>query len=420
MIYKITLFAFLLITFHYAKAQKSFEPGYLLVFANDTLNGYVDYKNWSRNPETISFRSAPGDAAKTYGLDEIEGFYVHGERYIKAEVDVNTSPSTIDELSHSPLPKLEKRTAFLMFINSGPKSLYYLKGRDDRVQLYISDKPGVYELLVDHRYLASNASKQVVTVNQYRDQLKKFFSDCEGVMTDKRKIFYSSKAISQLFDRYYAQCASTKPAVSYKSPTSVSQFGVVAGLSGSRLSFEGVYDPRLVNGNFPVSYHATGGLFLNLLVPRLKQRISIYNELAFVSYKTSIVDETRYAGENYNRWTSTMGYNYIKLANMVRYYIPAGGLKLFVNAGISNALAISETNEEIIESRFYNPQPVVSRNIVLGATRKHELGLVAGVGATYRKFGAEFRYESTNGMSSLLDLKSKVKRSYFLVSYRFK
>ncbi|KQS30898.1 hypothetical protein [Dyadobacter sp. Leaf189] len=420
MIYKITLFVFLFVSFHYSKAQKSFEPGYLLVSAGDTLKGYIDYKNWSKNPETISFRNTADGAAKTYGLSDLEGFYVHGESYIKAEVDVNTSPSSIDELSYSPLPKLEKTTAFLLTLNSGPKGLYYLKGKDDKVQLYVSDKPGAYELLVEHRYLANNASRQVVTVNQYREQLKKFFSDCEAVMAGNKKVFYSSKMIGQVFDRYYAQCASTKPAVSYKSPASVTQFGIIAGLTGSKLSFEGVYDPRLVHGNFPVSRNATGGLFFNLLVPRLKQRISVYNELAFVSYKTSSVDETRYSGDSYNRWTSTMGYNYIKLINMVRYYIPAGGLKLFLNAGISNAAAISETNEEIIESKFSGPQPLVSKNIVLGATRKHELGFVAGLGATYKKFGAEFRYESTNGMSALQDLKSKISRTYLLVSYRIK
>jgi hypothetical protein len=418
--HKIALLILLLLSFHYSKAQKAFEPGYLLIAPNDTLRGYIDYKNWSRNPETISFKISPEEKAETYGLGELTGFYVHGESYIKAEVDVDITPSKVDELAYSPLPKLQRTTAFLLTINGGPKGLFYLNGKGGKVQLYISDKPGIYQLLINHRYITSNGLRQIVTPNQFRTQLKNFFSECEGLIADNTAISYSSQSIEKVFNRYYEKCTSKELVTAYKLENSQVQVGVVAGLSASKLSFKGAYSSKILKGNFPISNNVSGGLFLNITVPRLKQRFSVYNELAFVSYKTSTVYQIDYSDNNYNRWTNSLGYGYIKLTNMARYHIPAGNVKLFVNGGISNAIAVSETNKEITESSFYTSQPVVTENVVFGDTRKYELGFAVGLGAVYKKFGAELRHESTNGMSVLVDLKSTIKRYYFLLSYRLK
>ncbi|MCE7063121.1 PorT family protein [Dyadobacter sp. CY343] len=239
-------------------------------------------------------------------------------------------------------------------------------------------------------------------------------------MADNTRISYSSRAIGKLFDQFYEKCASTKPVTSYKSESPVGQFGIVAGLSATKLDFEGNYDPKVPDANFPMSYNAAGGLFFNLLIPRLKERVSIYNELAFTSYKTSESYQTDYSGNSFIRVTNSLGFGYIKLTNMVRYYIPAGNLKVFLNAGISNAVTVSETNEQKTESKFSTPEPVVTKKLVLGSTRSYEFGLAAGLGAVYKRFGAELRYESSDGISDFSNLKSSVKRYYFLLSYRLK
>ncbi|MCE7063120.1 hypothetical protein [Dyadobacter sp. CY343] len=174
--YRNTCIVFLLFAFHCSIAQYALEPGYLLVSESDTLKGYIDYKNWPYNPETVSFKASPEAEAKTFGLGDLHGFFVHGENYKRGEVEIDPGSSKIEDLSYSPLPKLEKTVVFLLVINGGAKSLYYLKSRDNRVHLYVSDKPGDYQLLLNHRYLSSGTS-QIVTVPHYREQLKNFFSE---------------------------------------------------------------------------------------------------------------------------------------------------------------------------------------------------------------------------------------------------
>ncbi|PSL29440.1 outer membrane beta-barrel protein [Dyadobacter jiangsuensis] len=414
---KFTVFTFLLLSFHFSKAQKSFEPGYLVTSPSDTTRGYIDYKSWSRNPETIHFKASSDEKVETYGLSDIEGFGVHGENYVKAHVEVNISATEIDKLSSSPVPEVIKTVAFLLVVNNSPKALFYLKDKDGKVHLYIRDKDGPYQLLINHRYLANNG--QAVNVTYYREQLKNFFADCPGLIADQRMLPYSQQSIGKVFDRFYEKCSSQKaPVTSYKPTGSSIQVGVVAGMSSSKLSFEGSVEPELVNGDFPLSNKVSGGVFLNFVFPRLKQRASLYNELAFTSYKSSITSQTTYSDNSYSKVGTTFGFGYIKLINMIRYQIPVGDVKLFLNGGITNGRAISVTNERTTEDRFQTSAPTMTRKVAMDGARKYEFGLIFGLGVTYKKFGFELRHEASDGMSLYDKLKSNVKRNYFLLSYR--
>lgn len=417
--FKFACLVLFVLSFQYAKAQKSFEPGYLVTSPNDTIRGYIDYKSWSRNPETINFKTSSGEKAETYGLSDMEGFGVHGENYVKAQVEINISPTDIDKLSSSSVPEVIKTVAFLLVVNNGPKGFFYLKDKAGKVQLYIREKEGPYQLLINHRYLAGNGSQKVVTVTYYREQLNNFFAECPGLIANQKLLPYSQSSIGKVFDRFYAKCSSPKtPVVSYKPTSSLIQVGIAAGLSSSKLSFEGPVEPELVNGGFPVSNKVSGGVFLNYVFPRLKQRASLYNELAFTSYKSSIANQTTYSDNSYSKVRTTFGFGYIKLINMVRYQIPVAGLKLFLNAGVTNGRAISVTNERMTEDRFQTSAPTVTRKVAMDGARKYEFGLIFGLGVNYKKFGIELRHETSNGMSLYDKLKSNVKRNYFLLSYR--
>ncbi|MEO6685431.1 MAG: hypothetical protein ABIN24_05675, partial [Dyadobacter sp.] len=86
-------------------AQKNYEPGYIVKANRDTLNGTIEYLNWSKNPEKINFKSGVNGAEKIYGLAELSSFQVHDENYIKAFVEVDDTPYKTGELSTSPIPK---------------------------------------------------------------------------------------------------------------------------------------------------------------------------------------------------------------------------------------------------------------------------------------------------------------------------
>lgn len=330
-------------------AQKTFEPGYLITEKKDTLRGLINYKNWSKNPESISFKSGQEGKIETYEIDDLAGFFVHGETYIKAEVAIDAGPSKDEDMTYSPTPQIGKAIAFLLVINDGTKGFYYLKDKENKVQLYVRNKPGNYELLINHKYRINDGGKiGIVTQNRFRQQLATLFSDCEELTKTIVALTYSEHAIGKLFETYYTKCSSEKQIVAYQPEGFIFQPAIVAGLSSSVLDFKGSFDPEVIDGNFPRSTNFAGGISLNIIAPRLQRRFSIYNELLFTSYKTTLINEI-YTNENYYRkYYYTMGYRYIKLINMVRFQFPAGNSKVFLNLGFSNGLAISETNEKKI------------------------------------------------------------------------
>ncbi|HEV7382145.1 MAG TPA: outer membrane beta-barrel protein [Dyadobacter sp.] len=347
------------------------------------------------------------------------GFYVHDESYIKAEVDVDVASTALNDLSYNPQPKLEKAIVFLRLIVDGPKQLLQLSVKDSKNQLYISDQPGTYVLLINYKYMANNGSTQIISPNQYKDQLQNLFADCEGLLQNKASLTYSASAISRVFYKFYEKCSDRKPVLINKQESTKLEIGILAGLSGTKFNFD-LNSSETNNGNFPVSNNVAGGVFLNLVFPRLNQKLSFYNELAFTTFKSQIVKQTDFSDNSYNRTTSKIGFGYIKLFNMVRFSLPVGPAKFFMGAGISNAGAIAERNERITESRFQNTEPVISSGVFVRDPRKYEFGLVANLGVSYNKIGAEFRYETANVFSPFPGLKSSVKRYYFLLSYRLK
>jgi hypothetical protein len=103
---------------------------------------------------------------------------------------------------------------------------------------------------------------------------------------------------------------------------------------------------------------------------------------------------------------------------MLRYKFPAGKLFLFVNAGVTNGLAIGGTNEMTKEIKFYDMERTEGGK-ALNKLRYYELGFVCGLGIRYKKFSLEPRFEIGNGFSAEDNLTVITNRYYFLLGYRF-
>jgi hypothetical protein len=172
------------------------------------------------------------------------------------------------------------------------------------------------------------------------------------------------------------------------------------------------------NTEYSLSTDFSGGLFLNLVFPRNNRKWSLNNELLFTTYKVNGRYE-EIENENYYTITSTeLGYSYLKLNNLVRYKYPLGKVFLFLNAGISNGFVVSETNYKKVESMFYGTEEI-SEGLALEDTRKYEQSFIAGLGAGYKNFSIDFRYEKGNGMSKYRALNSRTNRYYCLIGFRF-
>jgi hypothetical protein len=397
-----------------AYAQENFQPGYIISANQDTLRGFIDYGNWSENPEQITFKNTPISETIVHGVDDIMGFFVNNETYVKATVQRDMNPTRIDVLAYSPIPKYEKQTAFLQVLYQGPKSLYFFKDIENRVNLYVKSDIGEYVLLVKYRY--KTGANQVVTNTQYKEQLKAYLNDCPVIEKKIKLLTYSEISMVKLFKEYYSSCSKESVVAQYVPKKVGYEFGVVAGATLTALRFTGnIYMDGFA---FNSSLRPAGGVYMNIRIPGGNRPLSIYNELMLDSYSVESHNLSQVVGGMQSSADRQIGATYIKLNTMFRYLFPTGRTKLFFNGGISNGIAVSQINKERVEE-ITSSASIVHQTKLIRDTRRYETGWILGAGARFNKTSLEFRTVLSNGMAANVDLNSLVTRYSLLLSYQF-
>ncbi|SEI43498.1 hypothetical protein SAMN04487995_0702 [Dyadobacter koreensis] len=400
-------------------AQKNYEPGYIVTTKHDTINGFIRYLNWSKNPKTVDFKERQDGVEKNYGLNDLSGFSVHGESYLRAEISVNENGDGANEITSSATMRMRPDTVFLLELSKAPKGLYYLNEANDRSHFFIRTGER-FDWLVYYRYrIERNNQAGIVTVDGFKKQLEDYFQDCPGVSVNVNQVTYSQRSISKLFEQYYKACNSSGNTVIFNTEKVVTKFGVLLGASVTKVRFKGDVGSQYLLEPLPSSKQIAGGVSLDLILPRTRQKFSIYNELFFTSFKTSNHLEQYTSDQDFSFMDYTLGFGYVKLNNFLRYRIPARKFSLYINLGVSNGLIVSESNTARVETTFFSDKGRVTTGQALGSVRKYEQGLLGGVGAAMRKYSLEVRYERGNGMSAYQGLNSLAQRFYILLAYQF-
>ncbi|MCG8326097.1 MAG: PorT family protein, partial [Chitinophagales bacterium] len=312
-----------------AIAQKDYKPAYIVTSVNDTIDGYIKYQNWKRNPRKIRFKKTENSKAQTYGVDQILAFEVGGDVYQKHIIHAEVSPLSIDYLDAKKEPLLRKDTAFVRAILLGEKSLYEYIDRGDKINFYIKEADAL-TLLVYKKYKQEKEEGEyfIKENNSYKGQLAYYFRDCFDLQPKINKTTYKLKSLKSLFTEYY-KCSGDTPSFKGKMGKISTESGVLLGISRTKLNFSSSTGKNIiVDLEYDPSTNITIGGFLNFVLPRANKKWSIVNELLYHSYATQ--------EEN-----TSFDFAYIKLNNLLRYSFPVNeNLRFHINAGISNGIAI--------------------------------------------------------------------------------
>ncbi len=413
-----------LLMFQNAYSQRNYLPGQIFKLNGNTINGFIDCRNWDKNPDQINFKERITDIGSiTFKPSEVNGFSVNDEYYESAAVKEETSlTTTYDEQLN-----LITDTVFLQVMYKGFKSLYYLKNKNGKELFYIK-RDNFFDLLVYKTYYKNgntgnvdlqntttanqytNGSKILVENEKFRGQLLSYLQDCPNIQSRLNQTKYRKESLDKLFEYYYR---TTAIPIEFQKKTEKikAALGLLTGTAFSSIKFnDSDSHLNLVNSDFSTSTDFTAGVYCEFVFPRNQGKWTAPNELIYTSYCfDSSVDEGLFT------YHYRLGYSYIKLNNLIRYNYQVGKLLLFANAGISNGFTIKETNYSRRESdiNVYDPEKAI------GETRKYEQGYLLGVGAKLKKVLIEYRIEKGNGMSAYSFLKSSTTRQYFILGYRF-
>lgn len=413
------LLILIMLIFQCVFSQEDYKSGYVIKNNSDTIFGLIEHKAWRGNPVAIQFKTAIGNETVSYRPADIAEFGFGEEIYISHKVEVGVSSMQMGELELDAQLKTETETVFLQTLFDGEKSLYYYVSALGVNNFYIKQDTSL-NLLVYKKYIkkVEHDNKTFAMENKrYIGQLLVYLNECERINSKIQNTSYNKSSLIKVFQQYY-ECTSTAVSFQRKTQKFDFEFGVLAGVSLTSLEFtsNGEFS-YLINTDYSSSINVSAGLFIDVILPVTKGRWSINNELLLSSYKVK-GSYTDFKDEDYYSITDTeFGYSYLKINTLLRYKHPVGNVFLFFNGGMSNGLAISETNYKLVESKFHSSERLVE-GLALNEARKYERGIILGAGVKYTRFSCEMRYENGNGMSNYGPLGAVTKRFYLLFSYR--
>jgi Outer membrane protein beta-barrel domain len=399
------------------EAQENYQKGHLISLKNDTVNGFIDYRNWNKNPDKINFKANLEANIETFTYLDINGFAVNGELYLSAEVPIEIIPSSqVDNLSRIKEIKTEPKRVFLQSIFQGEKSLFYFLNKQDKECFYIKQDEK-YILLEYKKYLNTVEGRDFESENlKFSGQLAYYLQDCSKIETLLKNIKYKKESLEKLFENYL-KCTNTNSNFHKKTEKIKVKVGGFVGLNSTKLNFKGKLD-YIVETKYQRSFDANFGLNLEFILPRFQRKWSLLSEIMFTKYKANGKYEV-YKNENDFQITSTqIGNKYIKLNGLVRYTYPFKGILVFGNFGLSGGFGFSEVNYLNRYTKLYTYENN-NESLALLFTKNSEESLLLGIGLRFKHFSFEIRHEIGTGMSAVSSLNSITNRWITMIGYSF-
>lgn len=405
------LFLPMLFAISAAVGQENYQKGYVVTLKGDTIHGFINYRNWGINPGHIKFESAQNGAKTVYRPLEIKAFFVHEELYLSGIVKSEKSFRTdLSLMSDSAQVQTRTDTAFLRVLASGHPSLLFYKN-DLNIENFYLMANGKIHLLEYKKYIAEGNPNNPNTRNylkenkKYIGQLMVYLEACPRIRPQISFSQYTSSSLVKLFQNYY-KCMHENTSYVTKVAKVKVKLGVVAGLLNSNVKFSG-YGYAASGIKFSTSENFTGGIVVDLVMPRNLHEWSLHNE---ISYTSLLISGTS------SQSIMKFGYSSVSLTDLVRFTYSFGKVSAFVNAGISNGIVMNYTNKITYTKLVVGEYEYAVPPSVL---MKRDIGWAAGLGLDYKNATFEVRGNRMSGFSGAPGVGIGVRQVSFLVGYTF-
>lgn len=388
-------------------AQRNFVPGKVKMPDADTLNGFIDYRNWEHTPTKISFKKTESSPVETYGPRELDYFEVIGkEAYKKAVIMIDMLPVDETRLSFEGAEHTVRDTIFLRVLVSGDSvSLYQLVAQKEH--FFIQQGADTLQEL-QYKLLRHYDQPSFTVYNIFRDQLKvlAFHLDKKAIAAQLEKLPYNEKALKKIVVQLNSTPVYADPGDGGMGGRKLQLFAG-AGLMRNDIQFEGI-DANL-NG---MQAKAGTGYLINagvdVYTQRRFQRLFLRTELQYsrAGYKGS-KEAAGWRKEEYNVEMHSVSPSFYLMYIFVR----GGRIRPFAGIGGGGNLTFYNKNQYTLT--YESPSEVRNYPDYLDLSKywidfKAKAGLMVGdhleITATHR-LGGTFSYaarmRATNKMTAL-------------------
>jgi hypothetical protein len=262
----------------------------------------------------------------------------------------------------------------------------------------------------------------IQTNKDYIYQLFQYLDDCAALKEKLAQASYNLISLKKSFIDYYA-CTGARPVTVSEEKKGKIEIGLLAGVSRNEFHSHGVGGTSPTRFPFPTSNNFAGGVFFDMIFPRVRGRLSFNNELIYSSYKTESTWKTSESSTRYDTYHYSFGKSYLKVNNMLRYKVLVGTPTVFLNAGISNTVAISKTNT-LEKYHKFDEYESTATEVADKHFNNYDFAYLVGGGIRLWRLSLEVRGEKRilNGTSIIntFDGEAAVAKFFVLLGYRWK
>ncbi|MCC6288448.1 MAG: hypothetical protein IT249_11230 [Chitinophagaceae bacterium] len=269
----------------FSTAQSVRKKGYIVLNNNDTLHGWIDYRNWEKNPSSISFiKDSLSTDITRYSKYDIQAVEITGfDHYIKAIVEKDIRPVSIPDLLPADENRLITDTTLLRVLVEGSQfDLYEMN--DNKLHFFIRKTgEGIKELL--YKVSLSENNSSFSTQKIFINQLNAYLPELHNAAALANKINnadYKEKDLARIVTEMNKLGGTVEYSITDQVKKIQTSFFVGAGGGYSNLRFDGtngIFNNMTYTGSF-VPYITAG---IEVSMSRNLQAIILRMEAAFSS-----------------------------------------------------------------------------------------------------------------------------------------
>jgi len=400
-------------------SQPNYQMAYIVSHQGDTITGEIDYRQWDVNPKTIKFRTDTVSDPVRYSPIDIKAFVVNEDHYFGGIFEIDKSPYLNEDLTTENKSVQVTDTVFLTVLVEGTLSLFYLKDENAKEHFFIRKNDSPITELIYRRYLVmqdrntlTESRTNVAENNTYRGILIFYTSELPGLIPKINEMPYKTTHLVRFVDEYNKKtgCESGYCRINKSRTKGVFSFHVLTGLSYSYYSLNKNIteeNGRIVSSdpNKSLTWF-TGGIGLNMMLPRKLQRFSLYFETLYHAdkYTYNYHIEERLHLDHY--YYSELDIHSLKFAVMPRFQPLFKSFRPYINAGLTLSAPFSGYYKSVKETHFWDEISIEYDKVLNPA-----VGFDFGLGLYYEKFNFDLRYSLCSSKSLYIILSYRIKSS---------
>jgi hypothetical protein len=270
---KILLSLFVFLFSNIVAGQLNYKKGYIITQNNDTLHGFICDRGEIKNATQCLFKEYKNSAVIKFNPNEIKSYrFINGKYYQSLNV----------------LQKEKYLQKFAEVLVHGKINLYHF-WRNRNAAYYIENEYGKITRLSNELFYLKDDSNSfyertkyyAFEIEAYKNNLDSIFDNCIGFKSKIEDLEYDTKPLVDITKEYLNCSCDNRKCIDYVKNFDISKptFGFFSGVQFSKIFFLESDIQSDISISFPF------GLFYNLPLPLINERVSFQIELLYNSLK---------------------------------------------------------------------------------------------------------------------------------------